>query len=192
MHLIADEQSCSGEVPSQWLLPGISLCHTCPMLTVQPTLCFQKFLIADTMPCRLRDCPGDEARISHLASNMTVKLVGRAQVGQQVREMLLAILHHRDQPTAAAVANHPVKIKAEPADSSVPAVATFKQSSQPNNGCMPSSASHFHPCSSDGILGVDKSAVLPHNSCNNSAVSLHRGSQLPHALLPSNRTQNGY
>lgn len=60
--------------------------------------------------CRLRDCPGDEARISHLASNTGVKLVGRMQNGRQVRGMLQAILDHRNNAKPASAA---LPIKAE-------------------------------------------------------------------------------
>ena len=60
--------------------------------------------------CRLRDCPGDEARISHLATNTGVKLVGRMQNGRQVRGMLQAILDHRHNAKRASAA---LPIKAE-------------------------------------------------------------------------------
>ncbi|KAK9844949.1 hypothetical protein WJX74_008996 [Apatococcus lobatus] len=58
---------------------------------------------------RLRDCPGDEARISHLATNTAVKLVGRTQTGRLVREMLQAILSYRANAKLAAASHVPTK-----------------------------------------------------------------------------------
>ncbi|KAK9868387.1 hypothetical protein WJX84_004093 [Apatococcus fuscideae] len=61
---------------------------------------------------RMRDCPGDEARISHLASNTGVKLVGRQQLGRQVADMLSAIQLQRNGPQqengSTAASLHPV------------------------------------------------------------------------------------
>lgn len=134
--------------------------------------------------CRLRDCPGDEARISHLATNTGVKLVGRMQNGRQVRGMLQAILDHRNNAKRASAA---LPIKAED-------MLPHPEISHLNLNSVASK-----PCPVSGSLPSLQATRPVHamqttvpDSTWRSAVGTSFHSQVLNGFAAPARTQNGY
>ena len=149
-----------------------------------------------SLRCRLRDCPGDEARISHLASNMTVKLVGRMQIGQQVCNMLHAILHHRGHIPAVNPpdSNHAhTSIKPEHAEGApVPALhstPSCKHLALHSNACPSPGGSDVHSRVNVATSDLGQYVVMPNQTLK---PAFHNAAQLANGIHVSNRTQNGY
>ena len=146
---------------------------------------------------RMRDCPGDEARISHLASNTGVKLVGRQQLGRQVADMLSAIQLQRNGPRqengSTAASLHPV-VKTQDAGGIASSASDRKLVIGKEHGMsraiFPGSVTGGSVLPT-GVHAMHVTGALQTNAYN-SALGLPQEYQPLAGLQVSPRTQNGY